>query len=430
MSCRRAHETDLVEYLAEPRAERFRAFREHYPLCPECAAEVRAWSELERTLAPPAVHPEPALLLRYEDEPAALAAAERRDLETHLAGCAPCRDELAALRGFDFAAAGAPAPVREVEPRGGGFARALERLRWLVWQPAFAYALVLALLVPLLLERFGTPPEQQGGPLVVTRERPSAESPPSAPVPETAFDALEREALALDVIEGAVPTPAGDERASAPAAEPTPPGESPPRPSAEARAQSAQRQEKVRAVSPARKREAPAEDALFARAQEPDALPDAPASETARADEAGAAGGAPGLAGRAGRLVEGDVDLQGGGFARYSVGKSEATAPEVPAPEIPVQRDGDAFVLVLPLAKLQPLARGDAQRAGERVDLVVRIHKGDEEGELVERLSVPALSLEAVVRVPDAALPAGRYPVEVWRALAPAERARFTAVVR
>ena len=62
MKCRRAFEADL---LAVVRAEGGDAeFLAHYPTCPDCAAEVRVWGELDgmlRTGASPAdAHPEPA----------------------------------------------------------------------------------------------------------------------------------------------------------------------------------------------------------------------------------------------------------------------------------------------------------------------------------------------------------------------------------
>lgn len=150
MSCRRAFEVDLVGLLAEPGAEGFAEFRAHYPLCAECSAEVRAWTDLHVLLGASSVaadraHPPPLVLARYEQRPSRLAPGQRREVEAHLAGCAPCRDELAALRAFDFSAL--PAAGTRVAPRPFRLAW-WQRLRGVVLHPAFAYLLLAALLVP------------------------------------------------------------------------------------------------------------------------------------------------------------------------------------------------------------------------------------------------------------------------------------------
>jgi hypothetical protein len=157
MTCRRAFDVDLVACLLDRSRPEWEAFRDHYPTCPDCAAEVRAWTELQAELAP--AHPAPARLLRYQDEPTSLPAEERHAIRDHVAVCAPCRDELHMLRTTDLPAlvragtaasapAGAPLPARR--PRRGR--RGIGgRLRALLWHPAFAYALVLLLVVPALL---------------------------------------------------------------------------------------------------------------------------------------------------------------------------------------------------------------------------------------------------------------------------------------
>jgi hypothetical protein len=153
MSCRRAFEIDLPGFLADPRAPAHADFRDHYPRCPVCSAELRAWSELAAQLASAgSAHPAPERLLRFADARAALAAVERAALESHLARCAACRDELSALAGFDPAALAAAAPARA--GRGGlrAFAAAL---RGTLWHPAFAYALLLLLAVPTVYTLVG-----------------------------------------------------------------------------------------------------------------------------------------------------------------------------------------------------------------------------------------------------------------------------------
>src|SRR5437899_4280659 len=143
MSCRRASDLDLADFVAGSARPEWAEFRAHYARCAECSAEVRAWTELHLLLQAPAAHPAEELLLRFETEPGRLPAAERRAVEEHLAHCVSCNDELAALRRFDFTAlepkaAASPAP---------SFA---EWLRRLVLHPAFAYAIVLLLLYPAL----------------------------------------------------------------------------------------------------------------------------------------------------------------------------------------------------------------------------------------------------------------------------------------
>ena len=97
MSCLKAFEIDLPGFLARPREDEFASFRDHYPRCSECSAEVRAWTELDERLrrpvglaggfdtesAAPAVaqHPPAAILAGYEADPGALGASERRGLE-------------------------------------------------------------------------------------------------------------------------------------------------------------------------------------------------------------------------------------------------------------------------------------------------------------------------------------------------------------
>ena len=150
MSCRRAFDLDLADFVAGSARPEWAEYRAHYARCAECSAEVRAWTELHLLLQPPGAHPAEELLLRFETEPGRLPAAERRAVEEHLAGCPSCNDELAALRRFDFAALepkAAAAPTPSVA----------ERLRRLVLHPAFAYAIVLLLLYPALEGRLPSP---------------------------------------------------------------------------------------------------------------------------------------------------------------------------------------------------------------------------------------------------------------------------------
>ena len=174
MSCRRAFDVDLADFVAGSTRPEWAEFRAHYARCAECSAEVRAWTELHLLLQPPGTHPAEAVLLRFETEPGRLPAAERRAVEEHLARCPSCRDELAALRRFDFTALEPKAAVAPA-PRPS-FA---ERIGRLVLHPAFAYALVLLLLYPALEGRL---PEVARQDRKAAVDRPAAESAPAEEV--------------------------------------------------------------------------------------------------------------------------------------------------------------------------------------------------------------------------------------------------------
>ena len=149
MMCRRAYEVDLAAFLRDPRAPELAEFVEHYPRCPECAAEVRAWTEVHLTLD--ARHPASAELLAYED--GTLDGGARAQVERHLATCAGCTEELRALRRFDAARVSPSVPdseSRRATTLSGGRARRLGRM---LWHPAVAYAIALLLLVPVLVQR-------------------------------------------------------------------------------------------------------------------------------------------------------------------------------------------------------------------------------------------------------------------------------------
>jgi hypothetical protein len=190
MSCRRSFEIDLPGFLAEPAREEFAEFRAHYPACAECSLEVSAWSDVVTQLRESApsgngVHPEAALLLRYEDDAAGLPPERCAEIERHLATCPTCRDELGALRAFPFESL---APRREsARRRDRGW---LPRVRGLVLHPAFAYALVAVLLWPagLTLMRsrdFAPAPGPVPAPAEQIIALESKRAPAAAPVEET-----------------------------------------------------------------------------------------------------------------------------------------------------------------------------------------------------------------------------------------------------
>ncbi len=148
-------------------------FRAHYPGCPECSGEVAVWRELDGMLraGAPATdgHPPVDALLAFVDTPATLATRARADVERHLGSCQMCADEVATLRRVDLARL-VSEPDRNAPSHG--------RLARLVWHPAFAYALVAVLLVPVLRDqvtRFSAPertlPPRQDAAPAEKRER-------------------------------------------------------------------------------------------------------------------------------------------------------------------------------------------------------------------------------------------------------------------
>lgn len=245
MSCRRIKDLDLPGFLEAPSDDAFRSFREHYPGCPECSAEVRVWTELHLELTEDAArHPSPEDLLRLQDEPASLSAEERARLAGHLNSCANCREEVRSMESlapaYDRVAAARPmvddetpahddplarpesvaplqmssagrsfAPSRrarasadlesrlraemteelDAEPEVAAAAasnmarvhRGLGRLGRVLWSPAFAYAALIAITLPLVYLRRDVvvePVGQSMAPPVVVQDQ---MQPPAAP---------------------------------------------------------------------------------------------------------------------------------------------------------------------------------------------------------------------------------------------------------
>ncbi len=143
MSCDRSRQIELADFLDDPRAASFRDFREHYPRCAECSAEVRAWTELQQALQ--SDHPDPAQLAQY----ASLEPQQRARIDLHTARCPSCREELSDLERFDPALLTSGAATAAAAGPGwlGEFMQGLRRL---LWQPAFAYAIAGLLLLPVL----------------------------------------------------------------------------------------------------------------------------------------------------------------------------------------------------------------------------------------------------------------------------------------
>jgi hypothetical protein len=146
VACTRVQEIDLAEFAVDPRAPAWAEFRDHYPRCAECSREVAGFATLKMALAGDgagaSAHPSESELLALATPSLHLASDERVRLEAHLAGCAPCRTELAVARGFDFAAVSAPPRrPRLLDWLGGALVPALAR-------PALLAAAVVVLAVP------------------------------------------------------------------------------------------------------------------------------------------------------------------------------------------------------------------------------------------------------------------------------------------
>jgi len=174
MSCRKAYELDLAGFLADPTGAVWAPFRDHYPRCDACAAEVRAWTDLHLALGRDA-HPAPEDLVRFVDEPAAVAPPTRHAIAEHLAACAACRDEAHALRTLDPLAEPRPTRAATASRRAGG---ALARV---LWHPGFAYAVAVAIgLYPLLTGRVA-PPSLRSNEKKTTSTAAKPATPPAAP---------------------------------------------------------------------------------------------------------------------------------------------------------------------------------------------------------------------------------------------------------
>jgi hypothetical protein len=166
MTCRKSFELDLAAFLARPGDAEWDEFRAHYPRCVDCAAEIAAWTALGARLGARLgpEHPAPETLLRFADDPAAMAADEREHTARHVARCPACRDELRALGGFAANATEDRSGFRRPARAPAGEIRRRSRLRTVgraLWNPALPYAALLALVLlprlwPTIRERAPT----------------------------------------------------------------------------------------------------------------------------------------------------------------------------------------------------------------------------------------------------------------------------------
>lgn len=185
MSCEQARSIDLAAFVVEPQAAEFETFRAHYPGCAACSLEVERVSRLEGRLRAEAArtgHPEASALLAFEREPQALAVEQREAVAGHLEGCAACRAELRALRGFDFAAAREPGTPPSQARTPARSASAPPCRRAAAWAAAAAAVLVIGVSLSILLLR---DPQPAAPPLAVVEPEPApAAVVPPAPEPQ------------------------------------------------------------------------------------------------------------------------------------------------------------------------------------------------------------------------------------------------------
>jgi hypothetical protein len=233
----------VAAFLVDPRSPEMADFSAHYPTCRDCARAVAGWSRFEEALqslgADDTRHPEASELLAFERRGGALDAQRREAVATHVAGCGACRSELAALRGFDFAAlrssphGSAPAAPHRASPSP----RRRQRLL-----AAAAVAALALLSLPLLLGEEDVEPgeapavaqreptERTPAPAVALHEETPPDSLPAPAVPQPAEPApslAEGPAPALaekpaPAASRAEPDAAPDREASGIASEPAP----------------------------------------------------------------------------------------------------------------------------------------------------------------------------------------------------------------
>src|SRR5262245_29394372 len=176
MTCRRAFDVDLAGFLRDPRAPELAEFVDHYPRCPDCAGEVRAWTEVHLGLA--ASHPAPADLLAFQD--GTLSEHGRAAVQRHVAGCPSCAEELRAVRRFDTGA------MESSRADPGTMRPTPRRLARMLWHPAVAYGVALLVVAAAVLQRRGevAPPvplaAREAAPPIVTAPRSEFAAPPDA----------------------------------------------------------------------------------------------------------------------------------------------------------------------------------------------------------------------------------------------------------
>lgn len=401
MSCAHWDRLDLVHFLDEPDAEAFATFREHYPSCATCSTELRVWTELHAGLRHTEdAHPEPEVLLQLVDAPEALPAEIRRRWEAHLDRCPACREETRSLEAYASkpGVPAGPTPSTEHELQEGW----PRRIRQVLWSPAFAYAMLIAIAAPLVYLRRDVIVEP------MTRSFPAAEHPT---MEEPAMRPSIRAEETVAGLPKAAPPPEAD--AFVPA-EPPPRGAdawvAPAPPPAKARSPAAAVPPKDMAKHPAPKRSdraaAPTrQDAeTSASSASPNALPDHAPSNPPRLRALGYMERKPSM--DAGAAIPSDA-LAG---APTSPRRERVTAARdlgtTDSPrELRAERRGQELFLSVPLAAAQERASPVSVRVSNR--------RGRE---LRQSFSVQPVQTSIRLRLPADWLGAGPYSLEIENA--------------
>ena len=101
MSCERTESLELVAFWVDRSAPEWADLRDHYPRCVDCSEAVAALSEFVtelETRATASAHPDPERLLDFAIAQSSLPADARARIESHVAHCSSCRDELHVVR--------------------------------------------------------------------------------------------------------------------------------------------------------------------------------------------------------------------------------------------------------------------------------------------------------------------------------------------
>jgi hypothetical protein len=105
--CHKALDIDFTAFLIESQDPMWEEFRQHYPQCEVCSAEVARWTKLEKLLKiegkkTSATHPAEAQLMQFQQSPESLTTEEQHSIQQHLRSCPACKEELSLLAAFDF----------------------------------------------------------------------------------------------------------------------------------------------------------------------------------------------------------------------------------------------------------------------------------------------------------------------------------------
>ena len=144
--------------------EEERRVREHVEACESCSELLRFATDTQEKLeTTSSAHPEPELLVRFAEEPAALTTQERSAIEGHVALCEECAQEIAILEAVDAEdptaeTAPLPSPVARGPGLGGRLCRLWDTLTTTLLRPvpaALYLATATAAVLLLLLQPGG-----------------------------------------------------------------------------------------------------------------------------------------------------------------------------------------------------------------------------------------------------------------------------------